>query len=385
MRYRLAVISAVLFALTNLMSAQSSSATDRLYAYWENDLEYGETQELLNSYRAFIREFSDTEIATCDKNECLILDVFHIWMSYAYDLEDEQSELLKEDLNYFLSKGIDLNIKYQGLTEYMFSELFFTMLESLDVLNEEVFVETHYETLVTALLELGVDFTVPISKGRGWVSISQFLVSEEGEEDTEYPGWASALKVLIDKNVNMTIGQKKTWSPFMMSLNADNHEAFDMIIDSGVNVNLQEGKSNAFELAVFGADSSNLYKINKLIDAGFDVNARSRSLFGMTPLMTLAYAYYSDEKDLKAIIDKLREKGADFSAVDDKGNTAIHHAVIAFDTWYCYYLGDRIDLKAKNKKGKTALDLVKKLRKKKKFSDHQVLLWFEAYLTEGDL
>lgn len=385
MRYRLAFISVVLFALTNLMSAQSGSATDRLYAYWEGDnLEYGETKELLDSFRAFIREFSDTEITTCDKNECLILDVFNIWMSYVYDLEDEQSELLKEDLNYFLSKGIDLNRKYQGQTEYMFSELFFTMLESLDVLNEEIFVETHYETLVTALLELGVDFTVPMSKGRGWMSISQFLVSEEDEEDTIYPGWASALKVLIDKKVNMTIGQKKTWSPFMMSLSTNKHEAFDMIVDSGVNVNLREGKSNAFELAVFGADSSNLYKINRLIDAGYDVNSSSGSLFGMTPLMILAYAYYSDEKDLKAIVDKLREKGADFSAVDDRGNTAVHHAVIAFDTWYCYYLDDWVDLKAKNKKGKTALGLVKKLRKKK-FIDNQVLLWFEAYLTEGDL
>ncbi|MCE7991119.1 MAG: hypothetical protein HEP71_04030 [Roseivirga sp.] len=379
MRYRTALIL-ILYILPQLTKAQSDNATDRLYAYWENDnLEYGETQELLDAYRTFIREFSDTEIATCNKNECLILDVFYVWMSYVYELPEERSELLKEDLNYFLSKGIDLNRKYQGHIEYMFSELFFTMLESLDVLNEEMFVETHYETLVTALLKLDVDFNVPMSRGRGWMSISQLLVSEEEEDDTEYPGWSSVLKVLIDKKVSMTIGQKKTWSPFMMSLISKKHEAFDMILNSGVDVNLLESKWKAFDMAVFGTDSTDFYKIRRLIDAGYDVTTGSGYFDGMTPLMSLAYSYYADENEVKKIIDKLKEKGADFNAVDDKGNTALHHAVIAFDAWYCFYLDKQVNPNIKNKKGKTAHDLVLDLRKKKKLTDSQVLLWFEDY------
>ncbi len=374
----------VLFCLAGPLQAQSISATERLYAYWENDnLEYGEPQQLLEAYRSFIREFSDTEIATCDKKECLILDVFHVWMSYVYDLQEERSDLLKADLDFFVNKGIDLNVKYKGYSEYMFSELFFTMLESLGVLNEEMLIETHYETLVTALLELGVDFTAPMSKGSRWMSISQFLVTQE--EDSEYPGWSSALKVLIDKEVRMDIGQKKIWSPFMMSIISKKHEAFDMILESGVDVNKREGRWKAFDLAVYGTDSTDFYKLKKLIDAGYDVNAGVGSLESMTPLMTLAYTYYSDEKYLKEIIEKLKEKKIDFNAVDDKGNTAIHHAVIAFDTWYCFYLDDLVDWSIKNRKGQTALDMVREMRKKKKFRDNKSLLWLESHLGGGNM
>lgn len=378
------ILISVLFCLVGSLQAQSVSATDRLYAYWENDnLEYGEPEQLLEAYRSFIREFSDTEITTCDKKECLILDVFHVWMTYVYELPEEQSGLLKEDIGYFLGKGIDLNAKYKGYSEYMFSELFFTMLESLDVLNEEVLVETHYETLVTTLLELGVDFTVPMSKGNRWMSISQYLVLQE--EDSEYLGWSSALKVLIDKEVRMDIGQKKTWSPFMMSIISGKHEAFDMILDSGVDLNKREGKWKAFDLAVYGTDSTDFHKLRELIDAGYDVKSGAGSLDSMTPLMTLAYAYYSDEKYLKEIIEKLKEKKIDFNAVDDKGNTAIHHAVIAFDTWYCFYLDGLVDWSIKNNKGQTALDMVRELRKKKKLRDNNALLWLESHLGGGNM
>lgn len=384
MKLRIALLCLLAGLILCPLQAQNSSATERLYSYLENDnIEYGEAADLLKSFRAFIREFTDEEVSTCNKKECLILDILHLWMGYVYDFEKEQSELLRDDLEYFLNKGIDLNTRYSGYSEYMFSELFFTGLSALDELNEEMFVDTHYETLVSAFLAIGIDFTVPMSKGKRWMSISQFLVSVEG--DPGYPGWDSALKVLIDKKVSMTIRQKKLWSPFMTSILTPTSKAFDMILESGLDVNRVEGNWTAFDLIIYGTDSTDFHKVVRLIDAGYDLKSVSKSLDGMTPLMTLAYSYYSDKKELKRVIEKMKEQQIDFNAVDENGNTAIHHAVLAFDTWYCFYLDGLVDWEIKNKKGQTALDLTRELRKKKKYAKSKALLWLESHLGGGNM
>ena len=259
----------------------------------------------------------------------------------------------------------------------MFSRLFFTMVESLDETNEEVMERTHYETIIKGLLAAGVDFNQPMGNSRRWFTIPQYLVSLD--DTSEYPSWLILLEVMLDNGVDLQVGHDKRWSPFMMSIIADGSEAFELFLRKGLDVNYKEGTWTTFELAVYGTDTTDLVRVKKLIDKGYDVN-RADHLDQMTALMIMAYADNPEVEEAKALIEQIISKTNDINATDSKGNTVLHHAVRTFNPWIFHYLDGKVDKSIKNKKGKTALDMAEEFLAKQKYARSNQLKWIKQSL-----
>jgi len=98
-------------------------------------------------------------------------------------------------------------------------------------------------------------------------------------------------------------------------------------------------------------------KVKEMLDLGAEVNGSCEAYTGITPLMKAAEWGRADAVEL------LLKKGAKINAKDPRGNTALHLVIAngyaltsAVDTVKALMKG-KPDLKAKNKEGKTPLDL----------------------------
>lgn len=100
---------------------------------------------------------------------------------------------------------------------------------------------------------------------------------------------------------------------------------------------------------ILAAYYGSLEKVNALLKAGSDVNAKN--MYGMTALMYAAECGYAD------IAKALLEGGADINATNNEGSTALMIAAIhAREDAADVLIDAGADAKVKNNNGKTALD-----------------------------
>lgn len=105
----------------------------------------------------------------------------------------------------------------------------------------------------------------------------------------------------------------------------------------------------------------------ELLAINIDPNIKNK--YQQTPLFQALYnpnAYWCPCTQIE-IAENLLEYGADINAIDNKGNTVLHHIAPSDGLWenYSDWLIDKgVDTKIKNKKGKTAEDIRNSFRRK---------------------
>lgn len=135
-------------------------------------------------------------------------------------------------------------------------------------------------------------------------------------------GNLATLKFFFAPSPNFTRNPLRLASTLDLAAEGDHVEAIHAILEHGVDVNVQvhEGGGSALHRATrFGSVST----VQALIHAGADVNIRSGSYDGMTPLHEAAK--HSTHKN--EVLFFLLRHGADPTATTNSGSTALHLAM----------------------------------------------------------
>jgi ankyrin repeat protein len=149
-------------------------------------------------------------------------------------------------------------------------------------------------------------------------------------------------------------GTALTWAAWI-----NDAEAVRILLDRGAKVDAAdaEGRTALHLAAGWGPHMTKL-----LLDKGADVNARTKS--GETPLMLAAAVdaavILEAAVDQAATVHLLLDKNADVNAQDDNGRTALMFAAESGHLQNAKaLLAEGANVRLKDKKGRTALDLVK--------------------------
>ncbi len=167
--------------------------------------------------------------------------------------------------------------------------------------------------VVAWLLKHGADpnaRTIPNPGENGGYSALHLAVQNGHEE---------VAKLLLKHGAKINVKMSDGATPLMVAAEVGRMGLVDMLVSSGASLTLRGPmKHIPFTMALV---SGHLEIARYLLEKGADVNHRTEP-FNVTPIMWAAL-----DKNL-AHVEFLIKAGAEFNTQDDRGQTALHHAVI---------------------------------------------------------
>lgn len=235
---------------------------------------------------------------------------------------------------------------------------------------------------VDLLLSLGVDINAVDEYGKSslWKAIQrgkptdvEFLLSHGADPNLPSNGGETPLelaaqsisldptglkvKALLKHGANIN-HPASDGSPLMRILLESNpivykfpHPSLDFFLEQQPDLNIQDenGETVLFKICEMG----NIQLLRKLVEAGADINVVSYGSDGTTPM------HAAVENNWDEIFEFMLSQGPDVHITDGKGNTLLHKACRWRKLeWAEALVSQGGDIKAKNKEGKTPLDLV---------------------------
>ena len=304
--------------------------------------------------------------ATNDEGENALMKAVELDHRYQPAVRLPMIELL-------IAKGTDVNAKdKKGATALLHSVV--------QYMSEAGGIISHPE-VVKLLLERGAEVGATDESG------NNALIITVGEWQTpiEIPG------LLLAKGIAVNVQNKQGVTALMVAAEKGKTELVNLLLDHGGDLNLKDAqgftvldyavnngqtqlaktllskgaasknnyKSEAEMLVTVtnfalleAASRTNLAQVKAQLDAGADINSRSR--LGKTPLM-LAVEYGYGRSDVPQL---LIEKGANLNAVDNDGNTALMIAIDRNNTEAAQLLlKNKAAVSPRNKDGRTALHI----------------------------
>lgn len=152
--------------------------------------------------------------------------------------------------------------------------------------------------------------------------------------------------ILLNRGVPIEspLGSLVTYTPLMLAIIHGSPDCFNLLIERGADVNARNNSHCPVISIAVRNHRSDLLSV--LIDKGADIDAMDFS--GLTPV------HYAIKEDDLACLKILFEAGA----IIRKGNTPLIMAVkLRRRPEMIRFLADRVDLEARNKDGKTAIDV----------------------------
>ena len=124
------------------------------------------------------------------------------------------------------------------------------------------------------------------------------------------------LEALIDIGLNINSANKVGYTPLMFASAYNTPELVQFLISKGANIKAKAYIQDLNALHIASLFNPKPDVINTLLDAGMDIEAKTENDY--TPLLLAA----TDNRNLE-VVGRLAELGAEKSALDDKGRTAL--------------------------------------------------------------
>ncbi len=129
-------------------------------------------------------------------------------------------------------------------------------------------------------------------------------------------GHTQIATVLLDAGANVNATNLRGGTSLMYAVVSGNPETVRILLIRGANIN--QAGSNGWTALMIAAAKGRKEIAQILLDHGSEVNVRD--MYGWTPLMRAAY-----EKRPGVVGILLKHQQVDVNAVDDRGETALHH------------------------------------------------------------
>ena len=131
------------------------------------------------------------------------------------------------------------------------------------------------------------------------------------------------LMFLVNANSVLAADRTEQTSKLLLrAIEGGDLETAQAMLDSGADINYNTGETNAFSCTFYNILKDYAGICRFLISHGIDVNMRFND--GRTPLMYSIRSPYHNAEAINVLIDN----GSNIHALDNGGNTALHHATV---------------------------------------------------------